>query len=441
VSGLSIEGARVVDNAFSASTDGILLDGCSAFAIGPRQDSYPTEVLRSGGPGLRLVDSTDGTIDNLVLAANGAGLQIDPGTGPTLSVDHVSIAGHSAGPAIADGATGTTLSVTNSVIAFNPGGGLTVTGATHSYNLRHENGSDNVVADGTELDADPLFADLSTQDLHLRSEYGRHLGGVFWTTDSETSPAIDLADPGAPYSAELAPNGGRANAGAFGNTTFASLSAAGPLPDAGLSPDAAAPDTAAPDTAAPDTAAIDTSAADMSTPDLTAADSAVPDALAADAVGPRDGPRPDVTQQDAGSVEPDGSSGVAVVARAGADRSMRAPAEVVLDGTASTAPANASYVWTLADGPQGPEIAPVANQVLAQVRIEAPGLYIYQLTVASDGISDSDLLEILVESGDPTAAEGCGCAGARSARGLWLPLLIVAGLTARAKRRTRATAG
>jgi hypothetical protein len=60
-------------------------------------------------------------------------------------------------------------------------------------------------------------------DLHLASEYGRWSGNG-WVFDSETSLAIDQANPSSDYSNELPSNGGRANLGAYGNTAEASKS-------------------------------------------------------------------------------------------------------------------------------------------------------------------------------------------------------------------------
>lgn len=97
---------------------------------------------------------------------------------------------------------------------------------------------------------DPLFANPPTVptpvpnygtsfdpgDLHLKSTAGRfavaatsnvHFGdrsGAYVTGDSVTSPCIDAADPTSPFDLEPAPNGGRANLGAYGDSEYASLS-------------------------------------------------------------------------------------------------------------------------------------------------------------------------------------------------------------------------
>ncbi|MEW6622969.1 MAG: S-layer homology domain-containing protein [Bacillota bacterium] len=80
------------------------------------------------------------------------------------------------------------------------------------------------------IDADPLFANPSGGDFHLKSEAGRwdpsvNDGNGGWvTTDTVTSPCIDAGDPASDYSNEPTPNGGRINMGAYGNTVWASKS-------------------------------------------------------------------------------------------------------------------------------------------------------------------------------------------------------------------------
>ncbi len=94
------------------------------------------------------------------------------------------------------------------------------------------NGVINPVAvwDGEgNINEDPLFADLELPDYHLKSSSGRWdpedpLNQQGWVFDSITSPCIDKGDPSSNYSLEPAPNGGRINMGAYGNTRQASKS-------------------------------------------------------------------------------------------------------------------------------------------------------------------------------------------------------------------------
>ncbi len=84
------------------------------------------------------------------------------------------------------------------------------------------------------IDADPLFvtsgrwADPNAYvpgDHHLKSKAGHwHPRTGTWVLDEVTSPCIDAGDPSAAFDREPAPNGGRVNLGAYGNTTEASTS-------------------------------------------------------------------------------------------------------------------------------------------------------------------------------------------------------------------------
>lgn len=76
------------------------------------------------------------------------------------------------------------------------------------------------------IDADPLFADTASDDLHLKSQAGRWDPGTSnWVIDGSDSPCIDTGDPADPdWSNEVAPNGNRINMGAFGGTNQASKS-------------------------------------------------------------------------------------------------------------------------------------------------------------------------------------------------------------------------
>jgi len=70
----------------------------------------------------------------------------------------------------------------------------------------------------------PEFYDPANYDFHVRSQNGRWEGISFVTTDTVTSVSIDLGNPTNAFANELAPNGGRINAGAYGNNPEASKS-------------------------------------------------------------------------------------------------------------------------------------------------------------------------------------------------------------------------
>jgi hypothetical protein len=76
------------------------------------------------------------------------------------------------------------------------------------------------------IKSDPLFADVSKGDFHVKSMNGRYdpSAGLF-VNDAANSPAIDAGNPASDYSNEPMPNGGRVNLGCYGNTAEASKSA------------------------------------------------------------------------------------------------------------------------------------------------------------------------------------------------------------------------
>jgi parallel beta-helix repeat protein len=79
---------------------------------------------------------------------------------------------------------------------------------------------------------DPRFVDAST-NFHLRSASGSYRGAPFtapgggsFVSDADVSFCIDAGNPASGYTLESAPNGGRIDQGAFGNTADASRSPA-----------------------------------------------------------------------------------------------------------------------------------------------------------------------------------------------------------------------
>lgn len=70
---------------------------------------------------------------------------------------------------------------------------------------------------------DVAFVDEIANDFHEKSTAGHFSMGT-WITDAVTSPAIDMADPATGAGSEPAPNGARANLGAYGRTAEASKS-------------------------------------------------------------------------------------------------------------------------------------------------------------------------------------------------------------------------
>jgi predicted outer membrane repeat protein len=71
---------------------------------------------------------------------------------------------------------------------------------------------------------DPMFADATQNDFHVKSERGRYWAKFdVWVLDKVTSPCIDGGDPNMDTSREPMPNGSRVNMGAYGDTSYASM--------------------------------------------------------------------------------------------------------------------------------------------------------------------------------------------------------------------------
>jgi len=101
------------------------------------------------------------------------------------------------------------------------GAGVALTDDVRYQNLASWRRVSNM--DGNSISKDPLFADAPNGDYHLSSTGGSWHGSAF-VPDNVSSPCIDAGDPAGAYGAEPAPNGGRVNLGAYGNTARASMS-------------------------------------------------------------------------------------------------------------------------------------------------------------------------------------------------------------------------
>ena len=98
--------------------------------------------------------------------------------------------------------------------------GVAIAKLTVNYTL-----SQKTVTGTGNISVDPLFADATTFDFHLKSKNGRYnpTTGLF-VNDAVHSPAIDAGNPASNFSNEPNPNGGRVNMGCYGNTAEASKS-------------------------------------------------------------------------------------------------------------------------------------------------------------------------------------------------------------------------
>ncbi len=172
------------------------------------------------------------SLDHCILAGNGgAGLYSVPVKGRRLvyskvDLNHCTITQNRGYALDGDGIT-----VSNSILSGNGLATGNVQSKSSNVAISYSDVQGGFTGQGN-TDADPLFvtsgswADPNTYvagDHHLKSEAGHwNANASIWVPDDVTSPCIDAGDPTASFSLEPAPNGGRANLGAYGNTTEAS---------------------------------------------------------------------------------------------------------------------------------------------------------------------------------------------------------------------------
>ena len=144
------------------------------------------------------------------------------GTAPYVLLENCTVADNDAGKAgsVALRRSTGVFAVTNSIM---------VNHVTDLFNFNLDHVGYSNIGDGQNAgflgchSVDPHFAD--TRFYHLKSTAGHFAGGAFsggsWTTAAVNSPLIDRGDPASAYGLEPAPNGGRVNMGAYGNTDVA----------------------------------------------------------------------------------------------------------------------------------------------------------------------------------------------------------------------------
>lgn len=253
-----IEDNTIEDNAAGQYGGGITCSGSAPTIVG---NTFSGNSAPLGGGGVHSGgDSSPDVFANIIIgnttAGGGGGIRC--GVNSLADIAGNTVYGNSAaqGGGIYCTSTGSP-TITNTIVAFSTGGGgihVEAGGApTISYCDVYGNtgGNYSVIADQTgangNISQDPLFADAPGGDFHLKSMGGRW-NGVFWVTDSVHSPCIDSGDPASPFADEPSPNGGRVNAGRWGNTAEASKSFGPTLTLAwagtnGFSNDGVAPDS------------------------------------------------------------------------------------------------------------------------------------------------------------------------------------------------------
>ncbi len=209
---------------------GLILDSAGASTD---RNLITDNLAPSAGSGVFWDEGSIGTMRNDLVVANrcpgsgrnGAALYIDggPGGASRVTAEHLTIAGHACAASAPGGAAilieaSSTLSLRNSILWGNTREFITNSGGSFSiaYSITAQAGTGN-------RNVDPLFVTAAGGDYHVQSMGGHYSAGG-WVLDSRSSPALDSGDPASAYAQESAPNGGRVNLGAYGNTPEASRS-------------------------------------------------------------------------------------------------------------------------------------------------------------------------------------------------------------------------
>jgi parallel beta-helix repeat protein len=191
-------------------------------------ESNPTitdcTIADNAGAGIELYHGSNPTITNCCITANGgSGIEMLAERSGRFTIfnypiiTNCTIAGN-----LQHGISGGIPTIANSIIWANSPQQIADTQGSVTYS----NIQGGWPGEGN-IDADPLFADPSNGDYHLKSQAGRwESGSQSWVIDEVTSPCIDAGKPGTPVGLEPLPNGGIINMGAYGGTAEASKSPA-----------------------------------------------------------------------------------------------------------------------------------------------------------------------------------------------------------------------
>lgn len=233
-SAATIEGNTIEDNTAGQYGGGITCNESAPTIVG---NTFSGNSAPLGGGGVHSGgDSAPDVFANIITGntTSGGGGGIRCGVNSLADIAGNTLYGNSAGQGGGIYCTSTAApTITNTIVAFSTGGGgiHVVAGGTPTISYcdvyGNTGGNYAVIADQTgangNISQDPLFANAAGDDFHLKSKGGRW-NGVFWVVDAVHSPCIDAGDPASPFASEPAPNGGRVNMGAFGNTAQASKS-------------------------------------------------------------------------------------------------------------------------------------------------------------------------------------------------------------------------
>ncbi len=231
--GNTIRGNRIGENLGYGWGGGILILGMAFLSGNTIADNFAVSI----GGGVFVDETGQAELRNNLIYGNttsahdkgGAAIYIDGGAGTS---SHATIINCTIADNTSPGSTGgngiyiegdSSAAVENCIFWNNSGDDYYVQPGSHLsvvYTLSQEpvSGIGNIIAN-------PLFANPSMQDYHLKSMGGRWNPVLEqWVHDTVTSPAIDAGNPDSDYSAEPEPNGARSNLGVYGNTSEASRS-------------------------------------------------------------------------------------------------------------------------------------------------------------------------------------------------------------------------
>ncbi len=203
-------------------------------------------IIESRGAGVKLWNGSHPTIANCQITNHsGAGIEMwTERTGRDVHYNYAALTHCIIADNMHQGILGGLPTITNCTIAENRLHGISAVTPTIINSIIYNN---NSVSDGIQMecesssvtfsdiqggwsgegniDTDPLFADSTGGDYHLKSQAGRwDPTNQGWIQDEVTSPCIDAGDPSSDWTAEPSPHGERINIGAFGGTSEASKS-------------------------------------------------------------------------------------------------------------------------------------------------------------------------------------------------------------------------
>ncbi|MGD2095139.1 MAG: right-handed parallel beta-helix repeat-containing protein [Phycisphaerales bacterium] len=205
---------------------GLTITNRGIYCSGASPTITKCNITDNRAAGIKLWGQSDITITNCVIANNaGAGIEMWPEVvGRSTRHNFATITNCTIAGNLQQGVWGSRPTITNSIIYSNGINNNNTQIETNLAVVSYSNVQGTWAGEGN-IDVDPMFADAGNGDYHLKSQASRlEANGQSWIQDDVTSPCIDAGDPTSDYAAELQPNGGRINLGAYGGTSQASLS-------------------------------------------------------------------------------------------------------------------------------------------------------------------------------------------------------------------------